>query len=104
MSPVKAEPANELHPGAATQKSALARFAPVALIVGALGFGYAMGWQRFFTLDYLAESRGTLVEMVAAYPIVSRVVFFIVYAIAVAVSFPAASILTVFAGFLFGWW
>ncbi len=84
-------------------KSALRRFAPLGLILAALGFGYAMGWQRFFTLDYLAQSQTTLQNYVAENPVLSRAGFFIAYAAAVAVSFPAASILTIFAGFLFGW-
>jgi uncharacterized membrane protein YdjX (TVP38/TMEM64 family) len=104
MSPVNAGDSADVVNQGGSQKSAFARFAPVALIIAALGFGYAMGWQRFFTLDYLAQSRTNLLEMVAAHPIVSRLGFFIVYAVAVAVSFPAASILTIFAGFLFGWW
>ena len=84
-------------------KSAVRRFAPLAIILGALGLGYALGWQRFFTLDYLAQSQTTLQNYVAANPVLSRAGFFVAYAAAVAVSFPAASILTIFAGFLFGW-
>jgi uncharacterized membrane protein YdjX (TVP38/TMEM64 family) len=84
-------------------KNSVRRFAPVAFILGALALGYGMGWQRFFTLDYLAASQTTLKALVADYPVLSRVGFFVAYAAAVAVSFPAASILTIFAGFLFGW-
>lgn len=79
------------------------RFLPVAVIAAGLALAYAMGWQRFFTLDFLAESRGTLAAFVAANPVLSRAGFFAVYAAAVAFSFPAASVLTLFAGFLFGW-
>lgn len=88
-----------------TQKrvTAFRRFAPLALIVAALAVGYALGWQRFFTLDYLAQSQATLTQFVTDNPIISRAAFFVAYAAAVAVSFPAASILTIFAGFLFGW-
>jgi uncharacterized membrane protein YdjX (TVP38/TMEM64 family) len=84
-------------------KGVMRRFAPAIVIVAALGFGYSMGWQRFFTLDYLASSQSLLLNYVAENPILSRVGFFVVYALAVAVAFPAASILTIFAGFLFGW-
>jgi uncharacterized membrane protein YdjX (TVP38/TMEM64 family) len=80
------------------------RFAPLAVILAVLAFGYAMGWQRFFSLDFLAESRSSLLDAAAANPVLSRLGFFAAYAIAVAVSFPAASVLTIFAGFLFGWW
>ncbi|MCU0832269.1 MAG: TVP38/TMEM64 family protein [Rhizobiaceae bacterium] len=81
----------------------LRRFAPLALIIAVLAFGYLMGWQRYFTLQFLAESQQALSAHVTASPVLSRAGFFATYAVAVAVSFPAASVLTIFAGFLFGW-
>jgi uncharacterized membrane protein YdjX (TVP38/TMEM64 family) len=79
------------------------RFVPLFLIVACLAAGYALGWQRYLTLDYLAVSRLALKETVAANPIVASFAFMGIYALVVALSVPAASILTVFAGFLFGW-
>lgn len=79
------------------------RFLPLLVIVGGLGFAYLMGWQRFFTLDFLAESRDSLTAFVTANYWLSTIGFTLLYAVAVAFSFPAASILTIFAGFLFGW-
>lgn len=79
------------------------RFLPLLVIVGGLGFAYLMGWQRFFTLDFLAESRDSLTAFVMANYWLSTIGFTLLYAAAVAFSFPAASILTIFAGFLFGW-
>jgi uncharacterized membrane protein YdjX (TVP38/TMEM64 family) len=102
MSPDNISPA-ELAPAAIQPKSALRRFAPVGLILGFLALGYAMGWQRFFSLDYLAHSQAMLQSYVAANPVLSAAGFFAAYTLAVAVSFPAASILSIFAGFLFGW-
>lgn len=85
------------------QASALRRFAPILLLLFGLVFGYAMGWHRYLSLEFLAESRESLQAMAAAHPVAGPVLFFVVYALAVAFSFPAASILTIFAGFLFGW-
>jgi uncharacterized membrane protein YdjX (TVP38/TMEM64 family) len=65
--------------------------------------GYGLGWQRYLTLDYLAESRVALKGLVAANPVTAALAFMGVYALVVALSVPAASILTIFAGFLFGW-
>lgn len=79
------------------------RFLPLAIVVAGLGFAYLMGWQRFFTLDFLAESRESLTSFVASNYWLSTIGFTALYAIAVAFSFPAASILTIFSGFLFGW-
>jgi uncharacterized membrane protein YdjX (TVP38/TMEM64 family) len=79
------------------------RFAPLLLIAACLAAGYALGWQHYLTLDYLAESRLALKEAVAANPVTAPLAFMGLYALVVALSVPAASILTVFAGFLFGW-
>lgn len=87
----------------AKRASSLRRFAPLAVIVAGLAFAYAMGWQRYFSLTFLAESREMLLGFVEAnYPL-SVAGFALVYVLAVAFSVPAASILTIFGGFLFGW-
>ena len=78
------------------------RFAPLLVIIAGLAFAYLMGWQRFFTLDFLAESRDGLTAFVDANTWLATLGFTALYALAVAFSFPAASILTIFAGFLFG--
>lgn len=79
------------------------RFAPLVFILAGLGFAYLMGWQQYFTLEFLGEKREMLAEYVAANYVKSIIGFGVLYAVAVAFSFPAASILTIFAGFLFGW-
>lgn len=79
------------------------RFLPLLLVVGGLGLGYAMGWQRYLRFDVLVESRDILRDLVSTHPIVAPFLFLLTYATAVALSFPAASILSIFGGFLFGW-
>jgi uncharacterized membrane protein YdjX (TVP38/TMEM64 family) len=79
------------------------RYLPLLIIAAGLALGYAMGWQRFFTLTFLAESSDGLKALVDSRPLLAPVTFFIVYTLATAFSFPAASVLTIFAGFLFGW-
>jgi uncharacterized membrane protein YdjX (TVP38/TMEM64 family) len=79
------------------------RFLPIAVIVLGLAAAYALGWQRYLTLDYLAGSRNSLKDFVAASPVLAALGFAGLYALAVALSVPAASVLTVFGGFLFGW-
>ena len=85
------------------RKSLIARFAPIAIVCAGLAVGYAMGWHEFLSLDYLVESRVMLKETVAAHYYSAVFGFVALYALATAFSFPAASILTIFAGFLFGW-
>ena len=87
----------------AASASPIKRFAPIALVVAGLGGAYALGLDRYLSLDYLAQARGSLLATVEENLLVSSLAFVVLYAAAVAVSFPAASILTVFSGFLFGW-
>lgn len=79
------------------------RFAPLVVVAAGLMLGYALGWQHYLTLDYLAESREFLKNFAADNPVLAPVGFLAIYVIAVAFSFPAASVLTIFGGFLFGW-
>lgn len=79
------------------------RFLPIVVVLGGLALGYATGLQNYLTLGFLADSRDSLKGFVAANYLQSLCGFLFVYAIAVAFSFPAASALTIFGGFLFGW-
>lgn len=79
------------------------RYVPAAVVLAGLAFGYLMGWQRYLSLDFLAGSGDTLKAWVATHPVQAPAAFFAAYLLAVAFSFPAAAILTVFGGFLFGW-
>lgn len=84
-------------------KSLTIRFLPLVVIAAGLAFGYAMGWHVYLTLDYLAESRIMLKQMVAANTAAAFAIFICVYILATAFSFPTASLLTITGGFLFGW-
>ena len=79
------------------------RFLPLGVIVAGLAAGYAAGLQDYLSISVLAEQRDALKSLVAAYPVASALGYFVLYALAVAFAFPAASILTIFAGFVFGW-
>ena len=83
--------------------TSLVRYLPLLVVACGLAFGYAMGWHHYLSLEFLAESRDSLKASVADNPLLAPLVFVLLYALAVAFSFPAASVLTVFAGFLFGW-
>lgn len=87
----------------AKSSAGLRRFVPVLLVAGGLCLGYAFGLQHFLSLEFLAESRDVLRESAAAHPVLAPLLLVCVYALAVAFSFPAASVLTIFSGFLFGW-
>jgi uncharacterized membrane protein YdjX (TVP38/TMEM64 family) len=85
------------------KSSIFQRLAPVLIIVGALSVFFALGLNNYFTLDALRENREALRGWVDADPLRAMAIFVGAYAAAVAISFPGASILTIFGGFLFGW-
>ncbi len=83
-------------------KKGLGRFLPVVFVVAGLAAFFAFDLDRYFSLDALRENREGLKAWVASSPALALGAFMLAYALAVAISFPGASILTVFGGFLFG--
>ena len=81
----------------------LHRFLPLLVLVGALVIAWLTGIQDYLSLSYLDEQRGVLIGLVGTRPVVASLIFMGIYTTAVALSLPAASVLTIFAGFLFGW-
>jgi len=79
------------------------RFAPPILLLAALGGFFVFGFNRLLTLDQLALNYAVLSEFVAENTAIGVVVMIIVYLVAVAASFPAAWLLTVAIGLVFGW-
>ncbi len=90
-------------PHPAGEANSIWRYAPVVLVIAGLVLGYALGLQNYLSLTFLAEQREALRAYVDANFLWSALLFLIVYILAVAFSFPAASVLTIFGGFLFGW-
>ena len=83
--------------------SLVLRVALLLVLAAGLALAYGLGWHRYVTLGWLVDQREVLLDMVARHPVRAVVLFFAVYAAVVALSVPAASVLTIFAGFLFGW-
>ncbi len=96
------DPEQQEQQAAKGQKSVLKRIAPLIVIGVALAAFFALGLHQYFTLDTLRENRAALQDWVDASPARAIAVFVVVYAAAVAISFPGASILTIFGGYLFG--
>lgn len=87
----------------ATIQSARRRYLPLAALVAGLAIAYGLGWQDHLSLDDLGRSRDQLTALVVGHPVVSALAFMGLYVAVVAFSVPAASALSVFGGFLFGW-
>lgn len=93
------------NPGSSSQAGkSLLRLVPLGLILGLLVTGLMLGWHRYLTLDYLAEIRATLKAFATEHGWWAAMTYVLVYAIAVAVAFPATWLLTLAGGFLYGIW
>ncbi|TDH38101.1 TVP38/TMEM64 family protein [Pseudohoeflea suaedae] len=88
---------------AAPAPPAWRRYLPIIVLAAGLAAGYAAGLHDYLSLSMLAEQREALLGLVDANYGLSLAVYFLLYVLAVAFSFPAASVLTIFGGFLFGW-
>jgi uncharacterized membrane protein YdjX (TVP38/TMEM64 family) len=81
----------------------LKRLWPLLLLIAASAFVLAMGWQRYLTLQKLAENREMLRAFIDANMLLSLAAFTAVYAVTVALSIPGGAVLTIAGGLLFGW-
>ncbi len=79
------------------------RFLPPVLLLAVLAGFFALGFNQFLTLDELALNYASLSAFVAENTAIGVLVMIIVYLVAVAASFPAAWLLTVAIGLVFGW-
>lgn len=82
----------------------MTRLWPLAVIALALAAFFYFGLNQYFTLDALRENRVALQDFVAQNYWQAIAIFVVVYALAVAMSFPGASFMTIVGGFLFGLW
>lgn len=81
----------------------LKRFAPLIAIVAAMVAAFAFGLNDHLSLSALIRQREMLAGIIEENLLLSILTFGGLYAVAVALSFPAASLLTIAGGFLFGW-
>ncbi|MAZ33599.1 MAG: hypothetical protein CMO06_10695 [Thalassospira sp.] len=77
---------------------------PVLILIAGLVLAWASGVVDYLSFETLRENRETLQAFVAENPVLSVVAFMASYAIAVALSLPVGSLLTIVGGFLFGAW
>lgn len=78
------------------------RWLPLAAIAGLLTLAWSMGWFDYVSLSALIMHRETLAAFVAGHRLSGVLLYMLLYAALVAISFPGASLLTIAAGFLFG--
>jgi len=75
----------------------------VTVLLTGLIAGTALSWQDGLSLQSVAEGGEDAQRLVDANPMLAPVVFILLSAVAIALSFPAVAILKIICGFLFGW-
>ncbi|QUS56474.1 TVP38/TMEM64 family protein [Pseudovibrio brasiliensis] len=79
------------------------RWGLLFVILAVSAYGISQGWHQQITISNLIKNQQLLVNYLAEYPVLTPLIYFVVYTLAVALSFPGASLLTIAGGFLFGW-
>ena len=78
------------------------RFAPLVILIGAIVTAYKFGLHEYLSLDSIKAQKDHFQGMIDANPILAPFAFVGLYASAVALSLPIATLLTLLSGFLFG--
>lgn len=81
----------------------LKKWLPVVVLAALMVLGFALGLHKQLTLSNLIMQRQDLAGYVDQNLVIAILVYMSVYTVAVALSFPGASLLTIAGGFLFGW-
>jgi uncharacterized membrane protein YdjX (TVP38/TMEM64 family) len=85
-------------------RAAYKRLIPLVVLGVGIAAFFALGLDRYLTFDELRRNREVLTDFVGAMPVLSVLLFVLVYTVAVALSVPGAAVLTLTGGFLFGIW
>src|SRR5262245_62935572 len=74
----------------------------VAVLVVLIAAFFAFGLHRYFSLELFKAQQAAITEFVAQRPVVSGLVFFLIYVAGTGLSLPGAAVLTLIAGAVFG--
>jgi uncharacterized membrane protein YdjX (TVP38/TMEM64 family) len=98
------EPEATQKPAAAKSPGALLRkWCPLAVLVALMTLAFSQGLHNQLTLSELIRERQNLAGLVENNLFLTVLGYIALYAVAVALSFPGASLFTIAGGFLFGW-
>ncbi|MBH69630.1 MAG: hypothetical protein CMM58_14840 [Rhodospirillaceae bacterium] len=80
----------------------IGRFIPISLLGVVLALAAALGWVDYLSIDYFQSQRVEIVSLVESHYFLSIFLFILLYVVTTALSIPAALILTIIGGYLFG--
>ena len=82
----------------------ISRIVLLIVIAALIALFFVFDLQQYFTLDYFRAQRQAIIDFQAENYLLVVVAFFLIYVVAMAFALPAAALLTVSAGALFGFW
>ena len=80
----------------------LLRWLPLLILIAVLVLAISMGWFHYLTLGSLSKYHAVLDNWTSQHYGLAIVIFMLAYIIAVAISIPGATLLTLLGGYLFG--
>lgn len=80
----------------------LRRLIPVVVLVVGFVVFFAVGLNKYISVEALRENREALVAFAAHYGILAKLVYILIYAMVVAFSLPGGAMMTIVGGFMFG--
>jgi len=78
------------------------RIVILAVVIVAIGVFFALGLGDYLSLEYLQASRAQAVAQVQEAPLLTSLIFFVVYVVVTGLSLPGAAVMTLAAGAIFG--
>jgi uncharacterized membrane protein YdjX (TVP38/TMEM64 family) len=89
--------------GAPRSLALWARWLPLVVLLSGMGAGYLLGAHHYLSLAAIVDTRDRFKSVIDAQPVLAIACFVVVYAVAVSVSMPGASLFTLAGGLIFGW-
>ncbi len=77
------------------------RFLPLLFIVILMGVAYALGAHKYLTFEMLQRHHQAIKGFLGAHPVITPILFTLIYAVATSLSLPGGAILSLIGGFLF---
>lgn len=82
----------------------LKRWSPLIILAALMAVAFSTGLHEKISLQALQDNKDNLLQAVSNNPIITALGFIAIYIVFVALSLPAATLLTLTGGFLFGTW
>jgi len=85
------------------QNSNFSRWLPLAALLAVMAGCYALGLQRYLSIQSLVEHQAQFQDFVALHLLEAVAIYFALYVAVVTLSLPGAGLLSIVGGFIFGW-